>query len=130
VEELAAGLPASRLLALEARVDSAILWALTLERLSAGLSLGAALAGVVTDVCGITTGRLNLLITDGTEIAATALGDTLYWICFEGATTVASEPSDDRPGWHRVPDGSLLTANPDHVAVVELTGLQKETLPS
>ena len=117
---LAARLPSYRLLTLEARVDSAVLWALVLERLSAGTSLGGALAATVADVRAVTTGRLNLLVTDGTEIAATAVGDTLFWAARGGGTLVASEPSDDDPGWEQVPDGSLLVASPDHVDVSPL----------
>src|SRR5581483_5028782 len=64
VAPLAARLPSYRLLSLDARVDSALLWALVLERLSAGKSLGGALAAVVADVRAVTAGRLNLLLTD------------------------------------------------------------------
>jgi len=73
--------PAPALLScLEALTDSALLWALTLRRLRAGLPLDAALAGTVGTVeAAGGTGRLNLLLTDGTSIAATAHGDTLWY---------------------------------------------------
>ena len=59
-------------------------------------------------------------VTDGTRIVATAAGDTLCWRSTALGTVVASEPSDDDPGWNRVPDGILLTATRDHVDVAAL----------
>ena len=53
---------------------------MTQERLAGADSPGVALARVVTDVLAVHRGRLNLLLTDGTRIAATAVGDTLYWL--------------------------------------------------
>lgn len=120
LDALAAGIPASRLMSLEAQVDSALLWALTLERLDAGDPLPDAVSRVVADVLAVTTGRLNLLVTDGSMVAATAVGDTLCWRSDAAGTVVASEPSDDRPGWHDVPDGSLLTATDAGVEVRRL----------
>lgn len=118
VDELAAELPPGRLLRLEAQVDSALLWALTLDRLEAGDPPDAALTWVCERVHAVTTGRLNLLLTDGSRVAATADGDTLCWRG-EPATgvVVASEPSDDGPDWHDVPDGSLLTVDDQGVVV-------------
>jgi gamma-glutamyl hercynylcysteine S-oxide hydrolase len=126
VEELAASLPASRLLALEAQADSALLWALVLERLAAGESAGDALARVVHDVSEVTPGRLNFLLTDGTAIAATAAGDTLFWRSGPGSVVVASEPIDDGPGWQEVPDNCLLTATASRVDVRPISNLTKE----
>ncbi len=63
------------------------------------------------------SGRLNLLATDGRRIAATTWGDTLSWRADEHGVVVASEPFDDEPGWHDVPDRSVLTATPDGVDV-------------
>jgi glutamine amidotransferase len=126
VATLASRLPASRLLALEAQVDSALLWALVLERLAAGEAAADALAGVVRDVLAVTPGRLNMLMTDGTTIAATAVGDSLCWRTDDRGTVVASEPCDDGPGWYDVPDGSLLTATRHHVAVRPLTAPEEE----
>jgi glutamine amidotransferase len=117
---LAARLPSSRLLTLEAQVDSALLWAMVADRLAAGRSLAAALSAVVADVRAVATGRLNLLLTDGHEIAATAVGDTLCWAARHGGTLVASEPCDDAPGWNEVPDGSVLTAAADDVDIQPL----------
>src|ERR1039458_9109377 len=74
---LAAPLPAEDLLALEARTDSALAWALVHRRLRDGDSPADALARVVggLDAAGV-TGRFNFLLSDGTTIAATAAGAT------------------------------------------------------
>ncbi|MEU4114309.1 ergothioneine biosynthesis protein EgtC [Kitasatospora sp. NPDC028055] len=121
LDALAALLPPAELLELEARTDSALLWALALHRLRRGESLGAALAGTVADVTAHTTGRLNLLLTDGTALAATAWGDTLHHRRLPGlGTVVASEPYDDAPDWTPVPEGSLLLADATGVTVRQL----------
>jgi gamma-glutamyl hercynylcysteine S-oxide hydrolase len=110
---LAATLPAADLLALEARTDSALAWALVLRRLRGGESLADALAGTVGDLDAAgTTGRFNFLLTDGRTIAATAAGDTLCYRCQSGQVVVASEPFDEEPGWSTVPDRTVLTARP------------------
>jgi len=126
LEGLAASLPTSRLLALEAQVDSALLWALVLERLTAGDTAGDALTHVVSEVTAVTGGRLNFLLTDGTGIAATAAGDTLFWRTGPESVVVASEPFDDGPGWHEVPDNCLLTATASHVDVRPIPALNME----
>ncbi|WP_419995900.1 class II glutamine amidotransferase [Streptomyces boninensis] len=179
------GLSPSALLGLEARSDTALLWALVQARLGVGMdagasgaapgaapavpgaapavpgaapavpgaapavpgaapavpgaataaalgaataaALGAALADVVAQVAAVRpAARLNLLLTDGTAIAATTWGDTLsYRIDPEDGIRIASEPddgpdrvtdrataaSDDSPAtWHDLPDRTLLTA--------------------
>jgi len=123
-----AGAGSAGLLALlEALSDAALLWALTRQRLRAGRPLDAALAGTIGAVeAAGGTGRLNLLLTDGRLIAATAYGDTLWYRQTapaapgqdQGASvTVASEPDDDEPGWTEVPDRHVLTATPSQVRV-------------
>jgi gamma-glutamyl hercynylcysteine S-oxide hydrolase len=102
---------AAVLLSLEAMVDSAFLWALVLQRLRAGSPMAAALAGTIAAVeAAGGTGRFNFLLTDGSSVAATACGDTLWYRASQGAVTVASEPDDDGPGWTEVPDRHVLTA--------------------
>jgi glutamine amidotransferase len=131
---------------LEALTDSAVLWALALQRLRAGLPLDAALAGVISAVEGAGgTGRLNLLLTDGRSVAATACGDTLWYRQARTAVagredgaplptagsrrdgaasvTVASEPDDDGPGWTEVPDRHVLTATRSLARVRPLSDL-------
>ena len=104
----------------EAATDSALLWALTQQRLDTGGVLADALAAVVRLAASTAGGRLNLLATDGARIAATAYGDTLTWRGDERGIVVASEPFDDEPGWVDVPDRSLLLATPDGVTVSPL----------
>jgi glutamine amidotransferase len=120
VAGLAATMPADLLLELPARVDSALAWALVLDRLRRGLPPEQALAGAVGALraAGV-TGRFNFLLTDGRVIAATAAGDTLFYRT-AGGVTVASEPCDDEPGWTEVPESSVITATPRQVSVVEL----------
>ena len=118
---VAATLPNMALLELEARVDSALSWALVLHRLGAGLAPAAALADTIgaLHAAGV-TGRFNFLLTDGRMIAATAAGHTLYYREAGGGVTVASEPADDDPGWIVVPGGSVVTAVPAQVSVTPL----------
>jgi glutamine amidotransferase len=127
---LAATLPADSLLGLEARVDSALLWALVRHRLGLGLAPAQALADTLGALraAGL-TGRFNFLLTDGQVIAATAAGDTVWYRSGPAvsgpavsvpAVVVASEPGDDEPGWTEVPDDSVVTATPQQVNVAEL----------
>lgn len=118
---LLALLPGAQGAAMESRVDSAAVWALTLARLRAGAGPGAALAGAVADVHSVTAARLNLLLTDGRMLAGTACGDTLWSRATPGRVDLASEPSDDGPGWVEVPDGSLVTATLAGPTTVPLT---------
>lgn len=115
---LAAALPPERLLRLDAASDSALLWALTHAALDGGTPLAEALAGTVsTAAAACPDARLNFLALDGATVAATTWGDTLCWRADQRGVVVASEPFDDEPGWHDVPDHSLLTATPDGVRV-------------
>ncbi|MFI5756300.1 ergothioneine biosynthesis protein EgtC [Streptomyces sp. NPDC051569] len=120
--ELATTLPAGELLSLAARNDSALVWALLLHRLRAGDSLGEALSGTVLDVAAAApASRLNLLVTDGERIAATAWGDTLWYLAGPGSgSVVASEPYDDDPRWREVPDRSLLVVTRTDVSLSPL----------
>ena len=97
------------LLGLEARVDSALLWALVRYRLELGVDPAQALADTVLALRAAGMGgRFNFLLTDGRVIAATAAGDTLWYRSGPAGSfvTVASEPGDDEPGWTEVPDSS------------------------
>ncbi|WP_217552794.1 ergothioneine biosynthesis protein EgtC [Streptomyces sp. GbtcB6] len=111
--------PPADLLSMEARTDSAFVWALALDRLRSGTAPGPALAETVRQVAGAAPGaRLNLLLTDGETIAATTWGDSLFYLSEPGhRTVVASEPYDDDPRWREVPDRTLLTASRAGVAL-------------
>jgi gamma-glutamyl hercynylcysteine S-oxide hydrolase len=117
---LAATLDPGLLLELPARVDSALAWALVLDRLRRGLAPAAALTGAIEalDTAGV-SGRFNFLLTDGAEIAATAAGDTLWYQDGTGVV-VASEPGDDAPGWVEVPDNTVVSATPQQVSMTQL----------
>lgn len=106
-------------------VDSEVLFALALDHLDAGADAPEALAGVFREVTKVTTGRLNMLLSDGIRMAATVHGSTLFSLRnpqrFGGpATVLASEPFDDGPGWEQIPEASLVEATVDHVAVEAL----------
>jgi glutamine amidotransferase len=109
---------------LEALTDSALLWALVLGRLRTGTAADIALSATIADVeAAGGRGRFNFLLTDGRSIVATAAGDTLWYRSAAGGVTVASEPSDDEPGWTAVPDRHVVTAMPAMVDVRPLSAL-------
>jgi glutamine amidotransferase len=128
---VAARLPPATLLGLDARVDSALLWALVRQRLGQGCGPAEALTGTIAalDTAGV-AGRFNFLLTDGQVIAATAAGDTL-WYRPAGPSgpgvVVASEP-DGGPGWAEVPDRSVITATPREVTLTPLHAGAPQTL--
>jgi glutamine amidotransferase len=92
--ELASGVPVADLLGLEAPTDAVLIWLLVRRQLAAGAGLTGALAAV-TERAGPLTDRLNLLITDGTEVAATTWGESLFWRDAGPGVLIASEPTDD-----------------------------------
>lgn len=119
VAALAPLVSSARLAEIGSTVDSAFVAALVADRLGAGLP--GALASTVRAVAAVAPGaRLNLLATDGTTVAATTWGDTLCWRVTAGGVEVASEPSDDSPGWTDVPDHSLLRVSGDGCIVAPL----------
>jgi dimethylhistidine N-methyltransferase len=118
VIQLAEKLTAADLLGLQARCDTALIWALVQNRLKAGEQPGDALAGTIADIVAAGgVGRFNLLLTDGDVIAATAAGDSLYYTRRDTGVIVASEPSDDDPDWHQVHQGHVLEATATAVTV-------------
>jgi gamma-glutamyl hercynylcysteine S-oxide hydrolase len=121
VADLAAELPVTDLLTLDAPTDSALLWAMVRHRLRSGEEPGSALAGVVTSVAAAAPGsKLNLLLTDGTQIYATAWRHSLVVRTEPDAVTVGSEPHDEEPGWTPVPEGHLLVGRPGHADTVPI----------
>jgi gamma-glutamyl hercynylcysteine S-oxide hydrolase len=103
--KLAETVPAVDLLALEARLDSAFVWALIRSRVREGAEMAEAVASVVGDVAAAADARLNLLLMDETTIVASVFGDTLSALVGDGFVVVASEPYDDSPGWADVAEG-------------------------
>jgi glutamine amidotransferase len=94
--------------------DAEVLFALLLDHLDAGASAPEAMTTMVTAI----PGRLNLLLTDGASIWATAWGDTLWWRPGAGpAVIVASEPLDDEAGWMEIPDRSLVVATAEGATI-------------
>lgn len=120
--ELTATLPPESLLSLEARCDSAFVWALVLNRLRTGDPAQQALGDTVVEVAEAAPGsRLNLLMTDGTSITASAWGDSLWYLADPGRlVVVASEPYDDDPLWREVPDRTLLSASRAEILLTPL----------
>jgi glutamine amidotransferase len=123
---LVPALPPVDLLSMEARSDSAFVWALVLHRLREGDEEGRALAGTVLEVARAAPGsRLNLLLTNGEKIAATTWGDTLWYLSGPGRrTVVASEPYDDDPHWREVPDRTLLATSHTDLLLTPLKDLE------
>jgi glutamine amidotransferase len=103
-DELRAAISAARRTTLESDTDSEVLFALTLDRIEAGAEPAVALAAVMRFVTSVTTGRINLLLTDGAAVYATRWVNSL----FTGGCVVASEPLDDTEDWLEVPDRSLV----------------------
>lgn len=121
VAELAAGLPVTDLLTLEAPTDAALLWALVRHRLRAGADPADALADVVRAVAAAApASRLNLLLTDGTGIWATAWDHALSVCTTDDLALVASEPLDDPDSWTGVPDRHLVVARPGRCSTTPL----------
>jgi gamma-glutamyl hercynylcysteine S-oxide hydrolase len=122
--KLAEQLPVADLLQFDAPVDSALLFALITHRLSNGSSPSEAVASVVQEVESLAPGsRLNLLLTDGEQLVATAWTHSLHVRRTTDSVTVASEPSGPG-GWDDVPDRSLLTATATTLHITPMEGSQ------
>lgn len=120
IADLAADLPVTDLVTLDAPTDSALLWALLRHRLRAGADPTAATAGLAAEVLARAPGsRLNLLLTDGAVLVGTAVHHSLSVRRDPDAVLLASEPFDDGD-WRPVPDGHVITASPYEVRVSPL----------
>jgi len=98
------------LAAIEGATDSEVLFGLILDTIAAGASATDAVVAVLRRTQQTSPGsRLNLMLTDGDTVVATACGDTLF-TRHDDAVVVASEPFDDSTAWQRVPDDSLVVA--------------------
>jgi glutamine amidotransferase len=106
-DELRDRVSTARASALAGDTDAEVLFALILDRLDTGTTPGEALADVTRIVRARSDGGLNLLLTDGKEIAATAVDNSLF-LATAGALVVASEPLDESNTWRPVDNGSLV----------------------
>jgi len=107
---------------IESSADSEVLFAMVLDRLDAGAGPPEALQAVVETVLTLTGGRLNMVLTNGHAVAATACGDSLFLLQPQdpaAGCVVASEPYDDAPEWRAVPDGSVVQADAGRSARIE-----------
>jgi glutamine amidotransferase len=121
VADIASRLPVTDLLTMAAPIDSVLLWALLRRRLRAGGDPVTATGELVTEVAEAAPGsRLNLLLTDGTVLVATAWTHALSYRETADSVVVASEPCDTEPGWHEVPDRHLVVAKPGSVDLLPL----------
>jgi glutamine amidotransferase len=94
--------------------DSEVVFGLVLDRIDAGALATDAMHDVLNEVLTIAPGsRLNLCLSDGDTVVATACGDSLFTRAGDedgGWVVVASEPFDDSPGWNEIRQGSLVVA--------------------
>jgi gamma-glutamyl hercynylcysteine S-oxide hydrolase len=109
VEMLARTLPTRDLMTLEAPTDSALLWALLRVALQAGEDPVKALTRLTHEVVAVEPlARLNLMLTDGEQVVATAWYHALNVLAGDDFVVVASEPWDDDVRWQPVPDRHLV----------------------
>jgi glutamine amidotransferase len=111
-DELRARVVPERQATIVGDADTEVLFALVLQHLAEGMPPSEALARVVHDVLAVTTGRLNLLLTDGALVHATRVGNSL----FRRGPVIASEPTDREPGWVEIPDRTVTVLTPDGAA--------------
>jgi glutamine amidotransferase len=122
VAAIAAELPVTDLITLDAPTDSALLWALVRNLLRGGADPASALTQVVAAVeAAAPASRLNLLLTDGAGIWAVAWDHALSVRVGAAAALVASEPIDALPTWTGVPDRHLVVAAPGRCRMTPLT---------
>lgn len=118
--EMIASLPPGRLAALEGAADSELIFGMVLEAVEAGEPVHEALAAVIARMTDLAECRLNLLLTDGQELWATAYGESLHVRCADDHILIASEPIDRSPGWDRLPDKSIVRATAGSMKVDSL----------
>lgn len=112
VASLAARLPVTDLMTLDAPTDAALLWALVRARLRDGQDPVKAVGSVVAEVDALAPdSRLNLMLTDGRFLVATTWTHSLSTLLTENSVVIASEPYDTDPRWTPVPDRHIVAAS-------------------
>lgn len=108
-DDLFAELSPARQETLQGDADSELLFGLVLDRIDAGADPATALTNVVVPLAR-EGGRYTVLMTDGDQLLATRLANSLHLRsgADRHAVELASEPYDDGPGWTPVADHSLL----------------------
>jgi gamma-glutamyl hercynylcysteine S-oxide hydrolase len=94
-------------------VDSALLFGLAVARWQAGSSLVDGLAEAARLVLDHGGGRLTMLASDGTSIAAAVVGEPVHVRADESGVLLAAEPDDDTPGWRELADLTAVHVGPD-----------------
>jgi glutamine amidotransferase len=118
----AATLPVRDLMTLDAPTDAAFLWALVRHRLRNGYDLMASIVDTLDAVVAVAPdSRLNLLLTDGHTVVATAWWHALSVRLTDTSTLISSEPLDDDPAWQPVPDRHVVTATAGRVDIRPFT---------
>ncbi|WP_028477678.1 ergothioneine biosynthesis protein EgtC [Nocardia sp. CNY236] len=114
----------ARLLEVESATDAAMLWVLLCDLLATGSPDGewsAAAAAVRLLVAAILDrtpdARLNLLLSDGTQVWATTCHHSLSALVTDTFAIVSSEPLDDDPRWQAIGDRSVVAARPGALSV-------------
>lgn len=130
VAALAEKLDPTELMRLEAPVDSALVWALLRHRLDEGQPAPDAVRDTLSEVVAADpAARMNLLLTDGSELVATTWTHSLSVCRTDHAVLIASEPfgvpgqvaGTDSPVWESVPEG--------HLVIADTTGVSRIPLP-
>jgi glutamine amidotransferase len=126
--QLRRALSDTRIAHLQGATDSEVLFGLVLDRMSDGAAPPDAVAAVIKKTLAIApASRLNLCLSDGDTIVATACGDSLFTRtagdgdAATSAVVVASEPYDDDPAWNAVGEGSLVVATRNSLDIGALT---------
>lgn len=101
-------------------VDSALLFGLALARWQTGASLPDGLADAARDVLAHGGGRLTMLASDGTTVAAVVVDEPMHALTTPDGTVIASEPDTDDPGWRELPDLSVVHLGPEGPTVTPL----------
>ncbi|WP_072807021.1 ergothioneine biosynthesis protein EgtC [Rhodococcoides yunnanense] len=118
--DLAADVPPTALLRLQAPTDSAALWVI-LQHLLRDFEPEKALRELVSRVRSTSPNpRLNLLLGDGTTLYATTLYHSLAVLDTGDSVTVASEPLDDNSRWRLVDDKKFVRVRPGRVDITDL----------